>query len=228
MRVLHFTKIDYILTRKQMYIVPLFFILAAIVGRGMESGDLSILIACTYMMFVASVFSTSPFGYCVGKNKGFLLLLPATVRERVAGRFLYGLSFIGMLALLCGILAGVYRLLGFEFSVLVLPVFLLELAIGIAITSVEFLIFYLFGEGKENWQYLIGIVRVAPGMALFFIGSYFIGKLPDMEALGLGMDLEALAGRLIRIGVAALAAALLLTVVLAEICVKAVEGRDNA
>ncbi len=228
MRAIHFMKIDYILTRKQMYIVPLFFILAAVVGRATESGDFSILIAGTYMMFVASVFSTSPFGYCVGKNRGFLLLLPATVRERVAGRFLYGLSFIAILALLCGILAGAYRLLGFGFSVLVLPVFLLELAIGIVITSAEFLIFYLFGEGKENWQYLIGIVRVAPGMALFFAGSYFIEKLQNMAAFGMGMDLEALAARLIRIGAAALAAALLLTVVLAEICVKALEGRDYA
>ena len=96
MRAIHFMKIDYVLTRKQMYFIPVFFVLACAVGRGVTESALSLLVTCSYMFFVASIFSTAPFGYCVGKNRGFLLLLPATVKERVAGRFLYGLSFMAL------------------------------------------------------------------------------------------------------------------------------------
>ena len=39
--------------------------------------------------------------------------------------------------------------------------------------ALEFLFFYLFGEGKENWQHLSNIVRVAPGMADFSIYRIF-------------------------------------------------------
>ena len=108
MRALHFMKVDYILTRKQLYIVPLFFVLALFIGKGMGAPEVSLMVACSYMLFVATIFSTTPFAYCGGKNRGFLLLFPATVRDRVAGRFLYGLSFVAMLALLCVMLVVVY------------------------------------------------------------------------------------------------------------------------
>ena len=228
MKAIYFMKTDYILTRKQIYTVPVFYILAVIVGTSTGSGEVSFLIASTYMMFVATIFSTAPFGTCVGKNKGFLLLLPATVKERVTGRFLYGLSYIVVLALFCGLLSILYRLLGYEFSLLTMPVFLCEVAISIALTAVEFLFFYVFGEGKGNWQYLSNIVRIAPGMGMFFGGSYFLGELQESDVWSVGTDLEALAGKLIQTGAIAVAAALLLTVAAAAVCMKVVERRDYA
>lgn len=228
MRALYFMKVDYILTRKQFYTVPLFFAVALMVGRGMAAPEMSLLVACSYMLFVASIFTTAPFGFCAGKNRGFLLLFPATVRERVAGRFLYGLSFVTMLALLCGVFMGVYSLMGVEFPFWILAIGLWELAIGIALVALEFLFFYLFGEGKENWQYLGNIVRIAPGMALFFASNALIGELQDQAAAGSGMDLGVMTGKMMQTGIAAVAVSLLLTVVAAAVCVKVIEKRDYA
>lgn len=228
MRALHFMKIDYILTRKQLYIVPVFFLLALVTSSGFGKGGTSLIVAFSYMLFVASIFSTAPFSYCVGKNRGFLLLLPATVKDRVVGRFLYGLSFVALLSLLCGVLAGVYVLMGEEVPLGLWGISLCEMAAGIVLMVLEFLFFYLFGEGKENWQYLSNIVRVAPGMAMFFAVSAFIGEIQDAAASGTGMDPEAMTGKFMQAGVAAVVVSLLLTAVAAAVCVKVIEKRDYA
>ena len=228
MRALHFMKVDYILTRKQLYIVPLFFVLSLFIGKGMGAPEVSLMVACSYMLFVATIFSTTPFAYCGGKNRGFLLLFPATVRDRVAGRFLYGLSFVAMLALLCVMLVVVYGMTGVKLPLWALAFGLWELAIGIMIMALELLFFYLFGEGKENWQYLSNIIRTAPGMAMFFAANYLIGKAEDASAGGAGIELEGLSGKFMQAGMIAVVAALLLTTVAAAVCVKVIEKRDYA
>lgn len=228
MRAFYFMKIDYIMTRKQLYFLPLFYLLALVVGGNIGMGDMSVLVACSYLLFVSTVFSTTPFAFSVGKNKGFLLLFPATVRERVLGRFLFGLSFEGMLGVLCALLVGVNILMGVRPPLWVIGILLSGLAVGILLTALQFLFFYLFGEGKDNWQYLSNIVRVAPGMALFFIASNISKALDETVAFGGGMELEAMAGSIIRVGVIAVAASLLLTAAAVAICVKVIEKRDYA
>lgn len=230
MRAFYFMKIDYIMTRKQMYIIPLFYLLSLVLGRELGEGGMSLMVACSYMLFVGSVFSTAPFAYTVGKYGRFLVLFPATVKDRVAGRFLYGLSFLGVLGLFCGALAGANMLFGVRTPLWTLGAALCGLAVGIVLMTLEFLFFYLFGEGKDNWQYLNNIVRVAPGMALFFIASNLTKGVEDATAsgMGMGMELEAMGGRFMLAGVLAIAAALLLTVAAAAVCVKVIEKRDNA
>ncbi len=226
MRALYFMKADYIMTRKQLYLVPLFFGLALVITKGMGAGGLSLLVAVAYLMFAASVFSTSPF--CAGKSRGFLLLFPATVTDRVAGRFLYGLSLVSLLTLFCGVLAGAYRMMGMEIPRWTLAVALCEVAIGIVIMALEFLFFYLFGEGKGNWQYLSNFVRVVPGMAMFFIVSNTSGSVQEAVAGAAAADPAAVAGTLMRAGWIAMAAALLLTAAAAAVCVKVIGKRDYA
>lgn len=231
MRALYFMKIDYMLTRKQMYFMPALLVLAWVVGTGVSKGAMSLLVTCSYVAFVASIFSTAPFGYCVGKNRGFLLLLPATVKERVAGRFLYGLSYVGLLGVLCGILWGVYAMLGYELPLWTVALGLCELAVGILLMALEFLFFYLFGEGKENWQHLSNIVRIVPGMAMFFGMSHFVEEIDGIQgttAVSMGIDLKVFAGKFMQVGVIAILAALLLTAVAAAVCVKVIENRDYA
>lgn len=228
MKALHFMKIDYILTRKQLYSVLVFFLLALVMSKSMSEGAMAVLVACSYMLFVASIFATMPFAYCVGKSKSFLLLLPATVKDRVAGRFLYGLSFVVLLSLFCGVLVGVYTMMGVEIPLWTLAAGVCELAVVIVIMALEFLFFYLFGEGKENWQYLSNIVRVAPGMAMFFAASHLIDEAEDATVSGMGMELEDLAGKLMQVGVTAVIVSLLLTAVAAAVCVKVIEKRDYA
>ena len=228
MRALHFMKIDYMLIRKQMYFMPAILVLAWVVGTGVSKGAMSLLVTCSYTLFVASIFSTAPFGYCTGKNKGFLLLLPATVKERVAGRFLYGLSFVALLGILCAALWGAYALAGYELPLWTVALGLCELAVGILIMALEFLFFYLFGEGKENWQHLSNIVRIAPGMAMFFGMSYFVDEIQEMTPAGTSIDLEAFAGKFMQAGVVAIVASLLLMAVAAAVCVKVIRKRDYA
>lgn len=136
-------------------------------GRNVDAGEMSVLAGCSYVMFVASIFSTTPFAYSGGKNRGFLLLFPATVMDRVAGRFLFGLSFVGILGLCCVAIFGICGMMGAEIPLWTIAAGLCELAIVIVLVTLQNLFFYLFGEGKDNWQYLNNLVRTAPGMAMF-------------------------------------------------------------
>ena len=56
MRALHFMKIDYVLTRKQMYFMPAFFVLARAFGNSVTEGTMSQLVKCSYKLFFASKF----------------------------------------------------------------------------------------------------------------------------------------------------------------------------
>ena len=97
MRAIHFMMIDYIKVKQQVYFMPLFLVIALLMwGQGY-----SILVPFSYMMFVAIIFSTAPFGACKKGDAGFLVLLPSTVMHRVMGRFLYGLSFVGIAVICC-------------------------------------------------------------------------------------------------------------------------------
>lgn len=228
MRALYYTKIDYMLTRKQMRILPFFFLLALLMGRSTGVGELNLLVASSYVVFIASIFATAPFSYSGGKNRGFLLLFPATVTDRVAGRFLYGLSFVGMLGLFCAALLGICKMTGMEVSRWTIAAGLCELAIGIVLVTLQNLFFYLFGEGKDNWQYLNNIVRTAPGMAMFFATSALVGEVQDAAAASTLPDLETLSGKMMQAGVVSVAAALLLTVIAAVVCAKVIGKRDYA
>lgn len=224
MRAIKYMKVDYILTRKQMRIMPLMVILALFLGNTMDV--VGVVFASTYLIFVATIFATAPFGSCHRKNTGFLLMLPATAAERVAGRFLYGLSFFTATALVCAAGMGVGSLFGWEINPMMVGLFLSNLAVGLLIIALEYLISYLFGEGKNNWQYLGNIVRVAPGMIMYFLFMFILGKVD--EEVYVADRMEFLARRTISVGAAALAVSLLVMAVTAVICVKVIEKRDYA
>lgn len=224
MRAIQYMKIDYMLTRQQLRFMLLIVIVAMLVGKGM--GGMGVMVGCSYMLFVATIFSTAPFGACHRKNTGFLLMLPGTVWERVAGRFLYGLSYIVMTVIICLAGMGVYGLLGHEITRMTIGLFLCNLALAIVIVALEYLISYLFGEGRSNWQYLGNIVRMAPGMGMFFLFMFILGK-ADEEAYAMDR-LVFLTEKIMSAGLFALAAALLIMALAVFICVKVIEKRDYA
>ncbi len=228
MRALYYTKIDYMLTRKQLRIVPIFFLLALLMGKSASVGEMTLLVACSYVIFIASIFSSAPFSYSGGKNRGFLLMFPATVKDRVTGRFLFGLSFVGLLGLCSAAIFGICGMIGVEIPLWTIGAGLCELAIGIVLVVLQYLFFYLFGEGKDNWQYLNNLVRTVPGMTMFFATSYLAGDVQDEVAAGTLPDLETVAGMMMRAGVLSMAAALLLTVIAAAVCAKVISRRDYA
>lgn len=224
MRAINYMKVDYMLTRQQLRIMLPLVIVAILVGRGM--GGVGVLVTCCYMLFVATLFSTASFGNCQRKNTGFLLMLPATVWERVAGRFLYGMTYIVMTVIICFAGMGIYSLFGYEITQMTIGLFLCNLALAIVIVAFEYLISYIFGEGKGNWQYLGNIVRIAPGMGMFFLFMFILGK-ADEEPYAMDR-LEFLTQKIVSTGMLALAAALLIMALAAVICVKVIERRDYA
>ena len=225
MRAINYMKVDYMLSKQQMRIIlPVFVIVALLAGKTM--GDGWMLFFCSYLLFIATIFSTTPFGICQRKNTGFLLMLPGTVAERVIGRFLFGLSYIAMAVLFCVAVMGVFSRFGYEIDVMVVGLMLCNMALGIFIVAFEYLICYLFGEGKGNWQYLGNIVRIAPGMGMFFLSMSVLGKMEEETYV---VDrMEFLSRQILSVGALALGAALLFTVVSAVICVKVIGKRDYA
>ncbi len=224
MRTIHYMKIDYVLTKQQLRIIPLLAVVGVLLARSMEEAGM--LVACAYLLFVAVMFATAPFGICHRRNTGFLLLLPATVRERVTGRFLYGLSYIGGVTLLCLGGMGAAQLLGYEITRLTLGLFLCNAAMGVFVIALEYLFFYLFGAGKDNWPYLINLVKIAPGMAMYFLSVYVVGKM-DKETY-VADRMEFLAEGIVSTGLLALAAALLFMAAAAAVSVKVIGKRDYA
>lgn len=224
MRAIQYMKVDYILTKQQQRILPIFAILAVFVGRAV--GDMWMVVTCSYLIFMGTIFSTTPFGICQRKNTGFLLMLPATVAERVIGRFLYGLFFIVMTAIFCVVCMGVFSLFGYEITAVTVGLMLCNLALGLFIVALEYLISYLFGEGKSNWQYLGNIVRVAPGMGMFFLFMFIVGKMDEETFVADRM--EFLSQRIVFIGALGLVAALLVMAAAIVVSVKVIEKRDYA
>lgn len=224
MRAIQYMKVDYILTKQQQRILPIFAILAVFVGRAM--GDMWTVVTCSYLIFMGTIFSTTPFGICHRKNTGFLLMLPATVAERVIGRFLYGLSFIVMTVLFSAVCMGVFSLLGDEITSVTVGLLLCNLALGLFIVALEYMLSYIFGEGKNNWQYLGNIVRVAPGMGMFFLFMSLAGRM-DEETYAADR-MEFLSQKILSIGALGLVAALLVMAAAIVVSVKVIEKRDYA
>lgn len=224
MRAVNYMKIDYMLTRWQMRIMPLMVLVALFLGGTME--DFGVMMGCSYMIFVGTIFATAPFGSCHRKNTGFLLMLPATVTERVIGRFLYGLSFLVVIALVCAAGMGVSCLFGYETDLMMMGLFLCNLALGLFIVALEYLISYLCGEGKNNWQYVGNLVRIAPGMAMYFLFMYILGRADDESYVAARMAFQA--QRTVSVGVVMLMLAILSMAAAAVVCVKVIERRDYA
>lgn len=224
MRAIQYMKVDYLLTKLQQRILPFLAIFAVLVGRAV--GDMGTVVTCSYLIFIGTIFSTTPFGVCHRKNTGFLLMLPATVAERVVGRFLYGLSIIVMTALCSVVCIGVSSLFGYEITAVTVGLLLCNLALGLFIVALEYLISYIFGEGKNNWQYLGNIVRIAPGMGMYFLFMYITGRMD--EEIYVADRMGFLSQNIVSIGALGLVAALFIMAAAIVVSVKVIERRDYA
>lgn len=217
MRAIYFMMIDYIKTRQQMYFLPVFLVIAAALWG---QGD-SVLIPFSYMVFIAVIYATSPFGACKKGDAGFLVLLPSTTAHRVLGRFLYGISFVGIAVVSGGIFMAVHQLTGREIELWVIGGSLFLLAFCIFIITLEFLILYLSGEHMA--PQLLGIVRTAPAMGGFFAMMYLVD---DIEVTGDISMVQDMGAGLMQMGFAAIGAAFVIFAAAIVICVKVTAKRD--
>lgn len=214
MRAIHFMMIDYIKVKQQLYFIPLFIVIAAAMG-------FSNLGALSYMMFIAIIFATAPFGACKRGDAGFLVLLPSTVTHRVLGRFLYGVSFLAVTLLISGIMTFIYQMVGVEMEPWAVAASLFLLAFCLFVITIEYLILYLVGEHLA--PQLLGIVRMVPAMGAFFAMMYLMDDKEFVEDISALQDMGA---GLMQMGLIAAAVAFVLMLVTIVICVKVTAKRD--
>ena len=223
MRALYFTKIDHIKAKQQLLLFPigLALMIAIMLFEDIDGWNSTTLFI--YELFFAIVSCTAPFGMCRREDAGFLMLLPATTRDRVVGRFLYGISLMLIAAALGGIAMIGNTVLGYRYSSIEFAVCLIGFSVGILIMTVEYVFLYLFGENRG--QQVINFVRVLPGMCYFFVGLNLAGRLtahPEEAADAIMF----ITSHLEVIGIVGIAAALIVLVAAITLCVKVTEKKD--
>lgn len=169
MRAVHFMKIDWMMTKTQTRVLWLFAVIALLLSF-MQG---SLYWAPLYMMFGGLMMATTPFCIRQQSNNGFLLLLPATEQERVAGRFLYGIVIL-MISLVCGgidmFLVVVVKHIQVPYTV---PFYIGIVVVGLILIALQDTILYIVGELKS--QQMMGVIRMIPGF-LFFFGGIFVAE----------------------------------------------------
>lgn len=242
MKALYFAKIDYIKTKRQMWFLPMGLLLITAImlfGSSAASRLYNATYVLMYSVFLALSFSTAPFGACRREDAGFMLLLPAATRDRIVGRFLYGVSMM-LLAAAAGVIYMIgWMAVGSEFSLTELAVYLIALAVGILIMTVEYVFLYLFGENQG--PQMLNIVRVIPAMCYFFGGINLFNKILariDMSAylmeefgetgdiIETGDFIAAVISHLGVISIVGIVAALIVLVAAIALCVKVTEKKD--
>lgn len=225
MRALYFTKIDFIKTKQQMLIVP---VIMLFVGLIMLFGDAdgsssNVVTLFMYTLFIAIVFSTAPFGECRRKDAGFLMLLPAGTRDRVVGRFLYGI-LLQVMAAVIGIICVVgYRAFGREGNAADLSICLIGLSVGLLLMSAQYVFFYLFGENSGTQ--LLNFARVIPGMC-YFMGALYVSNIIKEQPERVASTMKTFISRLNMISIISAAAALIALAAAISLCVKMTERKD--
>lgn len=223
MKALHFTKIDHIRAKQQLLLFPvgLALMIAIMLFEHIDGWNTTTLFL--YELFFAIVSCTAPFGTCRREDAGFLMLLPATTRDRVVGRFLYGISLLLFAASFGGIAMIGNMALGYRYSPLELAVCLIGFAVGILIMTVEYVFLYLFGE--HQGPQIINFVRVLPGMCYFFVGMNLSGRLtahPEQAADAIAFIIS----HLETIGIVGIGAVLIVFAAAIALCVKVTEKKD--
>lgn len=223
MKALYYTKIDHIRAKQQLLLFPigLALLIALMVFEDIDGYNTITLFI--YELFFAIVVCTAPFGTCRREDAGFLMLLPATTRDRVVGRFLYGISMM-LIAVVTGGIAMIGNMaLGYRYSRVELCVCLIGFAVGILFMTVEYVFLYLFGENQG--PQVLNFVRVIPGMCYFFGGINLSVRLtahPEQAADAIAFTIS----HLETIAIVGIVAALVLLVAAIVLCVKVTEKKE--
>lgn len=223
MKALYFTKIDYMRAKQQLLLFPaaLALMLAIMLFERIDGYNATTLFI--YELFFAIVSCTAPFGTCRREDAGFLLLLPAATRDRIVGRFLYGISLMLFAAAVGGIAMIVYMALGYTYSPIELIICLIGFSVGVLIMTAEYVFLYMFGELQG--PQVLNFIRVIPGMCYFFVGINLAGRLtahPEQVANAVMYMLS----HLETIGIVCAAAALIVPTAAIALCVKVTEKKD--
>ena len=166
MKAFYFLQIDRVMAKLQERLIWLFIAIALLLSIYQGNPYWGPL----YMVFGSMILSTTPFTISQVSNSGFLLMLPATIKDRVIGRFFYGL-FLMIIALLFGginaILVCVIKHI--ELSSVFLIFYIGIASVGLSMLSIQNTVLYIIGEFKS--QQILAVVRMIPGFLLFIMGT---------------------------------------------------------
>ena len=174
MRIIRFCKIDWMIIGLQRYVFLGFAALSLLVS--LSNGDW--MFGLLYIGFGHMVLSTMPFYMRKPADNGFLLMLPASKKERVLGRFLYGISMYLALLLTAVITVAILMAQKKGSLKIFLMILAAETAAVFLVMAVQYTFMYAFGE--MNSQQLMGIIRIVPGMVFLFGGSYILQILQEI------------------------------------------------
>ena len=205
-----------------MYLILAILAIVILVMKFMTDGtDVMVFL---YGVFIVIVFSTVPFGNCSRADAGFLQMLPATTWQRVMGRFLFGLSLLLIgsgISIGCMVLYQLYA--GIQVSLMAPPFYMMIVAIGMLIITLQYIILYVVGESRGA-QFL-SVVRMIPGMSFFFASLKLIGAVQENPNTA-GRLLEMAGNRLDVIGWGSIGVALAVMAAGVIVCVKVTDQRD--
>ena len=179
MKAINFMKIDLRRTKSQSKLMILFAVIALVMS--MSHGTGGGLFGMIYLCFGAVILSTIPFAMQETANVGFLNMLPATVLQKVFGRYLYGITLT-----VAGIVVGTAISVGVAFKngesiQYILPAVAVMLGISMFTIGIQYGIMYILGNVKS--KQMMAFIRMIPGFVMFF-GSLSIG-----ESIAAGEDM---------------------------------------
>lgn len=178
MDAIRFMKMDFLKMKTQAKIM-IIVVIAVLFFVNKAMSDVIGIWSSMYMVFMGIILSTTPFAIDSAVADGFIKMLPASAKQRVLGRFLFGVVFLTVCAV-CGSLTVIPYILDGGITIgYILPKVIIFLSVGLCINAIQYVFMYFF-EFK-NQQYL-ALIRMVPGFIFFFGGSFI------MEAVGEGKE----------------------------------------
>lgn len=162
MNAIKFFKIDFARIKIQYVYILAFSIFAFILTLEFTSPYYGLL----YLVFGSIIFSTVPFTQDQMAETGFINILPGTIEERVAGRFLIAVSMVVYSTILGTAVMVAYTIMKEDTIAYAFDFIVGSCGLGILVCSLQYILFYALGRVKS--MQAMSIVRMLPGFIVFF------------------------------------------------------------
>lgn len=178
MKIIQFMKIDWLRGKR----INKFLLLGGLLFglfMGMKNNSMMMIL---YLFFLAIIQTGQPFALDRVSDAGFVNMLPGTKKQRVAGRFLYGIMLLLIASVEAILCVGICRVMGGNTVGFSSELLLGILGISILTTGAQNTLFY--GLGKVKNQQLMVIVQLVPGFLVFFGPQFLLDYIQENPEVG--------------------------------------------
>lgn len=215
MECIKFAKIDFIKSLPQVKIMPLFLVIALIMGAKIEG----VMFPVIYVAFGALIMVTLPYITEAMSEQGFFALLPARVGSRTRGRYLYGVLYLLIACIVGALIAYVTALFNKEDLSHFFLYSIITFSIVIVVNDIQFIIFSLL---KVKNVQVLSVIRMVIPFVLFFGANGImeeVGSNPDAMMAWMVQWLDRIQNNLAGTALITLGVSILITILFCEICV---------